>query len=144
MTADWSISRVVVLCYYEYYSQLSLYPAHDRAQIFYKNKILFLQKNWKFCQNFENFCKGNNNTAFKNNETLLYFYYNSYGFKKFFYETKSTKRENKNYYFFFREHPSTIKKRFFSCFVMTLISPASLYFGLSEKVFQSVIRELIN
>ncbi|XP_043483295.1 CAAX prenyl protease 2 isoform X1 [Leptopilina heterotoma] len=36
-----------------------------------------------------------------------------------------------------REHPSTIKKRFFSCFVMTLISPASLYFGLSEKVFQS-------
>lgn len=38
----------------------------------------------------------------------------------------------------FREHPSTIKKRFFSVFVMTLISPAPLYFGLNEKVFQKV------
>lgn len=37
-----------------------------------------------------------------------------------------------------REHPSTIKKRFFSVFIMTLISPAPLYFGLNEKVFQKV------
>ncbi|XP_026830201.1 CAAX prenyl protease 2 isoform X2 [Ooceraea biroi] len=35
-----------------------------------------------------------------------------------------------------REHPSTIKKRFFSVFIMTFLSPAPLYFGLNEKVFQ--------
>ncbi|XP_043271808.1 CAAX prenyl protease 2 [Venturia canescens] len=35
-----------------------------------------------------------------------------------------------------REHSSTIKKRFFSVFIMTLVSPASLYFGMSEQVFQ--------
>ncbi|KAL6444817.1 hypothetical protein ACFW04_002095 [Cataglyphis niger] len=37
-----------------------------------------------------------------------------------------------------REHPSTIKKRFFSVFIMTLISPVPLYFGLNEKIFQKV------
>ncbi|XP_011878629.1 PREDICTED: CAAX prenyl protease 2 [Vollenhovia emeryi] len=35
-----------------------------------------------------------------------------------------------------REHPSTIKKRFFSVFVVTLVSPAPMYFGLNENVFQ--------
>ncbi|XP_015119780.1 CAAX prenyl protease 2 [Diachasma alloeum] len=35
-----------------------------------------------------------------------------------------------------REHPSIIKKRFFSVFIMTLISPAPLYFGMHAKVFQ--------
>ncbi|KAG7204010.1 hypothetical protein KM043_001872 [Ampulex compressa] len=35
-----------------------------------------------------------------------------------------------------REHPTTIKKRFFSVFIVTLISPAFLYFGLHEKAFQ--------
>ncbi|XP_033216768.1 CAAX prenyl protease 2 [Belonocnema kinseyi] len=43
-----------------------------------------------------------------------------------------------------REHPSTIKKRFFSVFIVTLISPASLYFGLNENVFQkATIWELL-
>ncbi|XP_015588420.1 CAAX prenyl protease 2 [Cephus cinctus] len=35
-----------------------------------------------------------------------------------------------------REHPSTIKKRFFSVFIVNLISPVFLYFGLDEKIFQ--------
>ncbi|XP_077265639.1 ras converting CAAX endopeptidase Sras [Temnothorax americanus] len=35
-----------------------------------------------------------------------------------------------------REHPSTIKKRFVSILVITLVSPAPVYFGLDEKVFQ--------
>lgn len=43
-----------------------------------------------------------------------------------------------------RRHPTTIKKRFFSVFVMSLISPASLYFGMNEKVFQkATIWELL-
>lgn len=44
----------------------------------------------------------------------------------------------------FREHPSTIKKRFFSVFIMTLISPAPLYFGLNEQVFQKVFKINLN
>ncbi|KAL0115011.1 hypothetical protein PUN28_010522 [Cardiocondyla obscurior] len=35
-----------------------------------------------------------------------------------------------------REHPSTIKKRFFSVFVMTFVSPAPLYFVLNNREFQ--------
>ncbi|XP_018350382.1 PREDICTED: CAAX prenyl protease 2 isoform X1 [Trachymyrmex septentrionalis] len=35
-----------------------------------------------------------------------------------------------------REHPSTIKKRFLSVFIMTLVSPVSLYFGLNDKILQ--------
>ncbi|CAK9808749.1 CAAX prenyl protease 2 [Anthophora plagiata] len=35
-----------------------------------------------------------------------------------------------------RDHPSVIKKRFFSIFIMSLISPALLYFGMNEKVFE--------
>ncbi|KAG5313645.1 FACE2 protease, partial [Acromyrmex insinuator] len=37
-----------------------------------------------------------------------------------------------------REHPSTIKKRFFSVFIMTLVSPISLYFGLNDKILQKI------
>lgn len=43
------------------------------------------------------------------------------------------------YYFCFRKRPSTIKKRFFSVFVMTFISPVPLYFGINENVFQKVV-----
>ncbi|XP_053985198.1 CAAX prenyl protease 2 isoform X1 [Hylaeus volcanicus] len=43
-----------------------------------------------------------------------------------------------------REHPSVIKKRFFSVFIISLISPAALYFGTNEKVFQkATIWELL-
>ncbi|KAF3429256.1 hypothetical protein E2986_05048 [Frieseomelitta varia] len=43
-----------------------------------------------------------------------------------------------------REHPTVIKKRFFSVFIMSLISPALLYFGINEKVFQkATIWELL-
>ncbi|PBC33879.1 CAAX prenyl protease [Apis cerana cerana] len=43
-----------------------------------------------------------------------------------------------------REHPTVIKKRFFSVFIMSLISPALLYFGMNEKVFQkATIWELL-
>ncbi|XP_011141942.1 CAAX prenyl protease 2 [Harpegnathos saltator] len=43
-----------------------------------------------------------------------------------------------------REHPSTIKKRFFSVFIMTLISPVPLYFGMNENVFRkTTIWELL-
>ncbi|XP_014218642.1 CAAX prenyl protease 2 [Copidosoma floridanum] len=34
-----------------------------------------------------------------------------------------------------RDHPSVIKRRFFSVFVMTLLSPLSLYFGINEKFY---------
>ncbi|CAG5106040.1 Similar to Sras: CAAX prenyl protease 2 (Drosophila melanogaster) [Cotesia congregata] len=37
-----------------------------------------------------------------------------------------------------REHSSTIKKRFFSVFIMALISPVFLYFGMSNKVLEKV------
>ncbi|CAL7949721.1 unnamed protein product [Xylocopa violacea] len=33
-------------------------------------------------------------------------------------------------------HPTVIKQRFFSVFIMSLISPAFLYFGINEKVYQ--------
>ncbi|XP_076166748.1 ras converting CAAX endopeptidase Sras isoform X1 [Ptiloglossa arizonensis] len=43
-----------------------------------------------------------------------------------------------------REHPTIIKKRFISVFIISLISPASLYFGMNEKVFQkATIWELL-
>ncbi|XP_014604554.1 CAAX prenyl protease 2 [Polistes fuscatus] len=43
-----------------------------------------------------------------------------------------------------REHPSTIKRRFFSVFVVALISPIFLYVGLDEKVYQkATIWELL-
>ncbi|XP_011496225.1 PREDICTED: CAAX prenyl protease 2 [Ceratosolen solmsi marchali] len=35
-----------------------------------------------------------------------------------------------------RDHPSVIKRRFFSVFVMTLFSPLSLYFGINEKFYE--------
>lgn len=35
-----------------------------------------------------------------------------------------------------REHPSTIKRRFFSVFIVTLISPIFLYLGLDEEILQ--------
>ncbi|KAG8037165.1 hypothetical protein G9C98_004487 [Cotesia typhae] len=37
-----------------------------------------------------------------------------------------------------REHSSIIKKRFFSVFIMALISPVFLYFGMSNKVLEKV------
>lgn len=37
-----------------------------------------------------------------------------------------------------REHSSTIKKRFLSVFIMTIVSPASLYFGMGAHVFEKV------
>ncbi|KAL2731948.1 CAAX prenyl protease 2 isoform X2 [Vespula squamosa] len=43
-----------------------------------------------------------------------------------------------------REHPSTIKRRFFSVFIVALISPIFLYVGLDEEVFQkATIWELL-
>ncbi|XP_033324305.1 ras converting CAAX endopeptidase Sras isoform X1 [Megalopta genalis] len=43
-----------------------------------------------------------------------------------------------------REHPSTIKRRFFSVFIVCLISPTSLYFGMNEKYFeQATFLELL-
>ncbi|KAK2585639.1 hypothetical protein KPH14_010263 [Odynerus spinipes] len=43
-----------------------------------------------------------------------------------------------------REHPSTIKKRFFSVFIMALISPVFLYFGLDKEVLhKATIWELL-
>lgn len=45
------------------------------------------------------------------------------------------------FFIFFRDHPSVIKRRFFSVFVMTLLSPLSLYFGINEKFYQGVSRE---
>ncbi|XP_043255415.1 CAAX prenyl protease 2 isoform X2 [Colletes gigas] len=43
-----------------------------------------------------------------------------------------------------REHPTVIKKRFFSVFIISLISPASLYFGMNDSVFlKATIWELL-
>ncbi|XP_001600218.2 CAAX prenyl protease 2 [Nasonia vitripennis] len=35
-----------------------------------------------------------------------------------------------------RDHPSVIKRRFFSVFITTLLSPLVLYFGINEKFYQ--------
>lgn len=35
-----------------------------------------------------------------------------------------------------REHPTIIKKRFFSVFIVCLVSPTSLYFGMNEKYLE--------
>lgn len=43
-----------------------------------------------------------------------------------------------NIILYYREHSSTIKKRFFSVFIMALISPVFLYFGMSNKVLEKV------
>ncbi|XP_015433384.1 PREDICTED: CAAX prenyl protease 2 [Dufourea novaeangliae] len=42
------------------------------------------------------------------------------------------------------EHPTIIKRRFCSVFIISLISPVSLYFGMNKKVFQrATIWELL-
>ncbi|XP_058808972.1 CAAX prenyl protease 2 [Phymastichus coffea] len=43
-----------------------------------------------------------------------------------------------------RDHPSLIKRRFFSVFVMTILSPLFLYFGINEQFYQgATIWELL-
>lgn len=53
---------------------------------------------------------------------------------------KSTLERWKWYRFliFFRDHPSTVKKRFFSVFIVMLISPLFIYFFISRNNLSSI------